>query len=279
MEGLGDYPSRRMIKGKVEGDSGDSSLSNKHIRFDDKSVTKNDILPSNKKKKNRKRKRNHISANTDTTTKNVKQTTSCNKHLFNGLILAISTLESKQTNNTTSSSTTTIKDSSINNKTLKQTLTSHGATISPQVHKKVHYLIATDSAIQNLTQRVRQAYKRNVDIVNVDWIDECIKKNTEKCNRVDVESFLCNELVKTLIDEKEKEKKKQKTSDGGGDDGNTSDIPTEDTNGWSTPIELDCCCVCHENGDDNCPWCTGPENTCNLTLARLAKKQQCTKAS
>jgi len=279
MEGLGDYPSKRMIKDKVVCDSGDSSLSNRHIRFDDKSVTKNDILPSNKKKKNRKRKRNHnISANTDTTTKNGKTISACNKQLFNGLILAISTLESKQTN-TTSSSATTINTSSImNNKTLKQTLKSHGATISPQVHKKVHYLIATDSAIQNLTQRVRQAYKRNVDIVNVNWIDECIKKNTtKKCSRVDVEIYLCNELVETLIDEKEREKKKQNSNRE--DDGNTSDIPAEDTNGWSTPIELDCCCVCHENGDDNCPWCTGPENTCNLTLARLAKKQQCTKAS
>jgi len=278
MEGLGDYPSRRMIKDKVVGDSGDSSLSNKHIRFDDKSVTNNDILPSNKKKKNKKRKRNHTPSADTATTTNDKETSSCNKNLFNGLILAISTLESKQTN-TTSSSATTINTSSImNNKTLKQTLKSHGATISPQVHKKVHYLIATDSAIQNLTQRVRQAYKRNVDIVNVNWIDECIKNTTKKCSRVDVEAYICNELVKTLIDEKEREKEKQKTSDGG-DDGNTSDIPAEDTNGWSTPIELDCCCVCHENGDDNCPWCTGPENTCNLTLARLARKQQCTKAS
>ena len=268
-----------MTKDTAFGNNRDTSSSGKHIRFEDKSDTKNDdILPSNKKRKNsKKRKRNHTpSADTDTTTKNGKQTTSCNKQLFNGLILAISTLESKQTNTTSSSSTTTIKDvSSINNKTLKQTLTSHGATISPQVHKKVHYLIATDSAIKNLTQRVRQAYKRNVDIVNVNWIDECIK-NTKKCSRVDVESYICNELVKTLIDEKEREKKKQNTSNGE-DDGNTSDIPAEDNNGWSTPIELDCCCVCHENGDDNCPWCTGPENTCNLTLARLARKQQCTK--
>jgi len=270
-----------MINDKVVGNSGDSSLSNKHIRFDDKSVTKNDILPSNKKRKNsKKRKRNHHtpSVDTDTITTDEKKTSACNKQLFNGLILAISTLESKQTN-TTSSSTTTIKDSSINNKTLKQTLQSHGATISPQVHKKVHYLIATDSAIQNLTQRVRQAYKRNVDIVNVNWIDECIKKNTtKKYSRVDIESYLCNGLVKTLIDEKEREKKKQNQQKSNGEDnGNTSDIPAEDNNGWSTPIELDCCCVCHENGDDNCPWCTGPENTCNLTLARLAKKQQCTK--
>ena len=275
---------RRMMKDKVVGDSGDSSLSNKHIRFDDKSVTKNDILPSNKKRKNsKKRKRNHHtpSVDTDTITTDEKKTSACNKQLFNGLILAISTLESKQIN-TTSSTTTTIKDSSssINNKTLKQTLTSHGATISPQVHKKVHYLIATNSAIQNLTQRVRQAYKRNIDIVNVNWIDECINKNTTKklYSRVAVESYICNELVEALINEKERDKKKQKTSDVE-DDGNTSDIPAEDTNGWSTPISLDCCCVCHENGDDNCPWCTGPENTCNLTLARLAKKQQCTKAS
>lgn len=190
-------------------------------------------------------------------------------------------MESKQqTSNNKSVEDNNNIDSSTsqNNKTLKQTLKSHGATISPQVHKKVHYLIATDSAIQNLTQRVRQAYKRNVDVVNIEWIDECIKN---KKSRVEVESYICNELVKTLINEKEREKKKQNQQQktNGEDDENTSGIPTEDAAGWSEPIQLDCCCVCHENGDDNCPWCTGPENTCNLTLARMAKNQQCTKVS
>ena len=41
--------------------------------------------------------------------------------------------------------------------------------------------------------------------------------------------------------------------------------------GWSEAVELDCCCVCHENGDLECPWCTG-ETECNLTKKRLGTK-------
>lgn len=116
------------------------------------------------------------------------------------------------------------------------------------------------------TQRVRQAYKRNVDIVDVAWVKECIDAG----NIVDVEKYTCNEEVGCWIAEKEKEKKMKKAADCrsssvGDCDDNEADIDEEgNEGGWSTPIQLDCCCVCHENGDDACPWCVD----CNLTIAR-----------
>lgn len=216
--------------------------------------------PNNTNRRRNKRKRKHQSTvplnenNEDATA-----TTSCNGSIFNGLIVAISALESKhdKTNEVTTVNDTG-DDTYQNYKTLKQLLQALGATISPQVHKRVHYLISTDSAIQNLTQRVRQAAKRKVDVVDVAWVKDCREKGT----RIKVDNYLCNDLVECLVAEKEKRDRgsmKLCTS---------SDVGPDDL-GWSSPIELDCCCVCHENGDDECPWCIGPD--CNLTLARKAK--------
>ena len=106
--------------------------------------------------------------------------------------------------------------------------------------------------MNNLTQRVRQALKRNVDIVDVDWIKQCV----ENGSRADADEYLRNDVARELMTVKEKEKQAFVTNNGGYE----SDVPDENAAGWSEPIQLDCCCVCHENGDDNCPWCTD----CNL---------------
>ena len=73
----------------------------------------------------------------------------------------------------------------------------------------------------------------------------------------------------------EKEREKTKTNkainaanNDGTDGGYDSDIPQDDNRGWSTPVQLDCCCVCHENGDDNCPWCTD----CNINVSKKNKE-------
>lgn len=36
-----------------------------------------------------------------------------------------------------------------------------------------------------------------------------------------------------------------------GDDNH--DVPDS---GWTSPVDVGCCCVCHENGDADCEWCT-----------------------
>ena len=249
-----------------------------HTRFDqeDNGVDDVQIDPSNdeagqpssssagvsKSSKRRKRKRKHTPADKKggTTT----GSSSGNK-IFNGLMVALSTLESsqQQSNTTTDNSKDAADNDPYNYKSIKNQLQTLGATLSPQVHKRVHYLIATDGAVQNLTRRVRQALKRNVDIVDVAWVKEC----QEKEKRVDVANYLRNDLAESLLAEKEKEKK-GKGANKKTDEGEGSDVPGEDNAGWSAPIQLDCCCVCHENGDDNCPWCIN----CNLTLARKANQ-------
>lgn len=200
---------------------------------------------ANKATKERKRKRPSASSSS------TPPETSNDRAIFNGLILAISTLESKVVNATTKEEEDTIETYS-NYKTLSSIIKSNGATISPQVHKRVHYLVCTQQAVNNLTQRVRQALKRNVDIVDVDWIKQCV----ENGSRADADEYLRNDVARELMTVKEKEKQAFVTNNGGYE----SDAPDENAAGWSEPIQLDCCCVCHENGDDNCPWCTD----CNL---------------
>ena len=234
------------------------------------SVSTSDNPPARKNKNKQKRK--HPSTTTTQKGDESTATSSCDK-IFNGLTVAISTLESKHNKGPTTDNDDG-DDLYQNYKTLKQVLQTMGATISPQVHKRVNYLLSTDSAVQHLTQRVRQALKRNVDVVDVAWVKECREQNT----RVNVEKYYCNELANCLMMEKEKQKgEKVTTNEGKGaasgndkvDEGECSDDAPEEDNGigWSTPVQLDCCCVCHENGDDNCPWCSD----CNLTLARLKK--------
>ena len=182
--------------------------------------------------------------------------------ILNGMIVAISTLESKHTKDTAHDA---CEDQYQNYKTLKDVLQKLGASISPQVHKRVHYLISTDTAVQNCTQRVRQALKRKVDIVDVSWVKQC----SEQKMRVAVDNYLCNDSarMKSSIITKEKQKKSQIGASGDNNlDGYVcSDLPGA---GWTTPINLDCCCVCHENGDDNCPWCTD----CSITRARKRRR-------
>ena len=267
-------------------------------------------LHDNKRKRIHKRKRkrtNHndasssttnnittISTTTATTTMIAIPNTDNIKRLFNGLIVAISTLESSSSSkpeaeeklpinkleyhhniNTNEDSSGNDNNSIYHNyKSLQQTLQCYGATISPQVHKRVHYLLCSYSAMIHATQRVRQAHKRNVDIVDVAWVKECIDGG----KIVDVDKYLCNDKVECWLAEREKEKRREarnkvenSNSGVGGNDEKDHDFNNnEEENGgggWSTPIQLDCCCVCHENGDDACPWCVD----CNLTLARKQK--------
>ena len=188
------------------------------------------------------------------------------RDIFNGLTLAISTLESTKSNdavtNTPDATTEDTADEYHNFKTLSNILKTRGAIISPQVHKRVHFLVSTEHAVNNLTQRVRQALKRHVDIIDVCWVKDCV----ERGKRVDVEKYLLNEMAGELMSEKEKEKADTKTNIANATmkTGYESDIPDENNAGWSSPVQLDCCCVCHENGDDNCPWCT----ECNINLAK-----------
>mmetsp|Transcript_25602 Transcript_25602/g.49184 ORF Transcript_25602/g.49184 Transcript_25602/m.49184 type:complete len:445 (+) Transcript_25602:105-1439(+) len=294
--------------------SGRNSNKRRHINNEE-------ITTRNKKRTKKTRKCTTEGSNASFTS--LSSTSSNNKRIFNGLVFAISTLESKNDNernevgptdnenedkqSTTKTNTTMTNTVSTpsklnyqNYKTLTQILTQTlGAhsPISPQIHKRIHCLIATTPAIRNLTQRVRQAYKRNVDIVHVDWVRDCLecgKRLDYRGGNGSEEGYLWNDRVGEFIREKEELKKteeeenkrkqpqkkyeKEALDHSGKCHRNYDDLAEEvivmegnddDNAGWSTPIQLDCCCVCHENGDDNCPWCVD----CNINVSKKQNNQ------
>lgn len=186
------------------------------------------------------------------------------KCILNGLTLAVTTLDKKRED--TSTGTDAQQQQQLSWKNTIDKCKQYGANITSQVHKRVHALIVSDAAVRNATQRVRKAIKLGIPIVDISWIEACIKDG----KRVDWAEYLRNDEAKEAA-----ESKKKKSSFGGEGCEVKFDISADDANatsGWSEPVELDCCCVCHENGDLECPWCTG-ETECNLTKRRLGKEE------
>lgn len=105
------------------------------------------------------------------------------------------------------------------------------------------------TALENRTQRVRKAAKKGCILVDVEWVRRC----GEEGRRVEVEGYERNlaekEVVTVAVEE---------------DGGEGEEIDPDA--GWSEPIALGCCCVCHDTGRD-CEWCLD----CDVTRARKAR--------
>lgn len=138
------------------------------------------------------------------------------------------------------------------------------------MHKKVFAVICNQSAVTQLTQRVRKAVKKkHALLIDVEWVRQC----KIQCSRVDYEEYLLTELAETNIENrnnkiKSKEKSKFDGHQKSGDNGDVEEKLILPDAGWTEPIALDCCCVCHETDRDDCKWCVD----CSVTLARKARQ-------
>ena len=197
--------------------------------------------------------------------------------VLSGMILAVSTLQNEpllgSENGTNKSSSvpterakidTTPSDSSrrcelppqqLSYKTVTNYCYQAGATVSSQVHKKVQCVLCTPAAVIQATQRVRKAQKKSIPLVDVAWLWSCLQQS----KRLDFDAYLLDYPTKVP----------PPTTTSKSDDSNSSngissgevhvesvdvrEIP-EDA-GWSEAVDVGCCCVCHENGDTDCPWC------------------------
>lgn len=186
------------------------------------------------------------------------------KKPLNGLTVAVSTLEVRGSRHTS--------DSDSYKHVTSECVTA-GASVTGQVHKRVFAVICNRSAIGKLTQRVRKALKRNILLLDASWVRECV----ERGERVDHRSFALNELAEEAMRNKGSCVAERAID---GDESRNiileNDEATQDISkfaGWTEPKDLDCCCVCHENGNLDCEWCTG----CNVTLARRNSEDAPTK--
>jgi len=174
---------------------------------------------------------------------------------LNGLILAISTSENKE-KGSKDSAQLTYKEACALSEEL-------GASTTAQVHKRVFAVICNKSAVMQATQRVRKAVKQYTMIVDVEWLLKC----KEEGQRVDHEEYLLTELAKEVVKGK-KTNIEQNTVDV--KDESDEEIMNADA-GWSEPVSVGCCCVCHDDDRDDCKWCCVEGGECNVILQKLGK--------
>ena len=203
-----------------------------------------------------KRSRSSTSTTNGSTTK--KKTS-----ILSGVTIAVSTLQNDGGDNDNSKNSTPTK------MTKQDTHSSHeqqqhsykavtdlcrtaGATVSSQVHKKVKCVLCTPAAVAQATQRVRKARKKSIPLVDVAWLFACLKQSKQL------------EFDAYVLDYPEQLPPTKSTGSTNNDGEihvecvDARDIP-EDA-GWTEAVNVGCCCVCHENGDTDCPWCT----SCNV---------------
>ena len=122
---------------------------------------------------------------------------------------------------------------------------SGGARCSSQVHKKVHCVVATTSAIQGETQRVRKAWKKGIPVLKADWVRQCLQVGR-------LIPFDDDLVPAPLVHKKEPKGAKSESR-------TASIIENE------RKVELGCCCVCHDTGATDCEWCI----ECDVTKRAL----------
>jgi hypothetical protein len=201
------------------------------------------IPPGSSSSSKRKRKRPKTSSSPSKgDNSNQKRQNKPESSILNGLTVSVSTLEVKGESHS---------DADASFRAVSDLCASLGASVSSQVCKRVNLLVCTPSAVDNATQRVRKAYKKKIPLVDMQWLVECQK---QRC-KLDIDEFRLDEKAQKAIESRANKRN------------NPKDFPNESREldkeenlpeaGWSEPVSLGCCCVCHENGSEaDCKWCT-----------------------
>ena len=177
---------------------------------------------------------------------------------LNGLIVAVSTLDVKGERHSES-------DSSY--RTVREECIGLGASVTAQVHKRVFAVICNRSAVRNMTQRVRKALKRKtVLLIDFEWIREC----KLQASRVSYDKYNLYDMAQKIVEESQVSRNLAKVKSES--DVNVSSLDSDEailriSSGWTEPVSLSCCCVCHETDRDDCKWCV----SCPVTLSKKAK--------
>jgi len=174
---------------------------------------------------------------------------------LNGLTIAISSLDTGKQHET--------KENSY--KSIVEECKVAGASISGQVGKKVFAVVCNRSAVLQCTQRVRKALKKNVMILDIEWVRQSISQG----ERLDCQQFSLEDLAKEVLEQRETKKHNHEMIEEDVEFLSMQDIGSIPSLGWSVPVSYGCSCVCHENGDENCKWCTNP--MCDINAAKFAK--------
>jgi hypothetical protein len=138
---------------------------------------------------------------------------------------------------------------------VKREILALGGKISSTVHKNVDFLIASDSAVEQCTQRVRKADKYDILVLKVEYVEHC-RSNKKDTNTAPFEYSNISAVVKNYekhakakavgvpASEEEKKpasKKKKRTA--------SEAFTIEHT------MACECSCTCHDHGESSCHYC------------------------
>lgn len=224
-------------------------------------------MDSNTKvKKNKKRQRKDISSAQSTEQKKSKKDNTIapknaqkkQKNPLNGIILAITTCEGNDTDAPSTQKEFTYKEAC-------KFAQSMGASTTAQVHNRVYAVVCNKSAVYQSTQRVRKALKKNIPIIDIQWLLECQKER----KRVDPMNFVLTDEAKELANKRQEIQESKAREVKEVDVADESDEEAlQNANGWSEPVQYGCCCVCHDDDRDDCKWCSGEEK-CSVIQKKL----------
>jgi BRCA1 C Terminus (BRCT) domain len=152
-----------------------------------------------------------------------------------GVILAVSTQSSGSAN-----------EAVMTYKSVCALCTQAGASVSGQVHKKVDYVIATAEAAgrgpgHSPTQRVRKAWKRHIPVASVEWLRDCCKDG--RLIPLD-QGYIWNEIDSEHAPVAVEQSRAV---------GKLASVERHEE--VERKIDLGCCCVCHDEGSQDCKWC------------------------
>jgi hypothetical protein len=238
------------------------------------------ISPRRRTPTTNEKRRNSVRTNNENTKKKIK--------VLNGLTLAITISSSHHDKESIPSNIHNDKDCMSPVSKEEETAMTYkkacsiaedlGAKTTAQVHNRVFAVICNESAIQQSTQRVRKALKKCIPLIHVKWLQEC----KEKGNRVDIEEYLLTDDAQVVVANREQIAQDLLTANAStkvnaNDSSFCKEVDVMDESdeeiinahlGWSEPISLDCCCVCHDDDRDDCKWCSGDEK-CNIIRMKL----------
>jgi len=138
-----------------------------------------------------------------------------------------------------------------------------GARTTGQVHRKVDCVLASKTAVDGDTQRVRKARKKGVPVVDIEWLRNFDGGATTTYIPFDAYVIAADDKKPTasIIASNQTNLKQCATSEAAAAAAAAAasavPVPSEIA-GWSEAVDLGCCCVCHESGapiEDDCPWC------------------------
>lgn len=156
---------------------------------------------------------------------------------------------------------------------LRRMITALGGRLSPTVHKNVSFLIASDTAVANATQRVRKAFKYGVPVLRKEYIELCYSGAVAS---EDTASFQFAGIETAIKRYEVHSSEKNSARDGCGACKKRraeGPPPLSYMDNLKRDQVFECSCICHDRGEDGCSYCFAAHSTSEQSDVAAGERQ------